>query len=137
VKVSGIFFAVLALALLGGWKEIVDLIGSRTTLAALVLAVLALSLGTLAAVGPSKMRTTVGMFAPNRNAGPIFAAVGIAFANAPAILGATTAIMLIGTVVSILFASFLARKRGVTGDVPASTAGAPGTDESAGIDVEL
>jgi bile acid:Na+ symporter, BASS family len=135
MKVSGMFFfAVLVLALLGGWKEIVDLIGSRTMLAALVLAVLALALGTLVAAGPARVRTTVGLLAPNRNAGPVFAAIGIAFANDPAILGAATAIMLIGTVVSILVASFLARKHVVAGDAPAPASAAA---ESAGLDVEL
>ena len=124
MRVSGIFFfAALALALLGSWQQIVDLIGSRTMLAALVLAILALALGTLVAVGPSKVRTTVGMLAPNRNAGPVFAAIGIAFANDPAILGAATAIMLIGTVISILFASFLARKRVVAEGAPAPANG--------------
>ena len=112
MKVSGMtFFAVLALALLGGWQEIVDLIGSRTMVAALVFTVIALAVGVLVATGPARIRTTVGILAPNRNAGPVFAAVGIAFANDPAILGATLSIMMVGLVVSILFGSFLARKR--------------------------
>ncbi len=124
MKVSGTtFFAVLALALLGGWQEIVDLIGSRTMLAALVFTVIALAVGTLVAAGPARIRTTVGILAPNRNAGPVFAAVGIAFANDPAILGATLAIMMVGLVISILFGSFLARRRTVPVEPPASTAG--------------
>jgi BASS family bile acid:Na+ symporter len=124
MSVSGIaFFAVLALALLGGWQEIVDLIGSRTMLASIVLAVIALALGIFIAAGSGGIRTTVGLLAPNRNAGPVFAAIGIAFANDPSILGAATAIMLIGTVISILFASFLARRRAAPVEAPASTAG--------------
>jgi BASS family bile acid:Na+ symporter len=123
-KVSGLaFFAVLALALLGGWQAIVDLIGSRTMLAAIVLGVIALALGTVLAVGKGRVKTTVGLLAPNRNAGPIFAAVGIAFANDPAILGAATAIILIGTVISILFASFLARRRATPEEAAVASVG--------------
>lgn len=111
-RVSSVtFFAVIVGALLGGWSQIVDLIGSRALLAALVLAVLAIALGTFIAVGPMRVRTTVGLLAPMRNAGPVFAAIGIGFANDPAILGAATAMLLVMAVVGILFASFLARKR--------------------------
>ena len=111
-KVSSVtFIAVVAGALLGGWREIVDLVGSRALLAALVLAVLAIALGTFVGVGTTRLRTTVGLLAPTRNAGPVFAAIGVGFANDPAILGAATALMMVMTVVAILFASFLARKR--------------------------
>jgi BASS family bile acid:Na+ symporter len=111
-RVSSVtFFAVIAGALLGGWSQIVELIGSRALLAALVLAVLAIALGTFIAVGSMKVRTTVGLLAPMRNAGPVFAAIGIGFANDPAILGAATAMLLVMSVVGIILASFLARKR--------------------------
>jgi len=124
MRVSGMFFfAAIALALLGSWQQIVDLIGSRTMLAAVVLGVVALALGIVMAVGKGRVKTTVGLLAPNRNAGPVFAAIGIAFGNDPAILGAATAIGLIATIVSILFASFLARKRVVAEGAPASANG--------------
>jgi BASS family bile acid:Na+ symporter len=112
MRVSNIsFFAVIIGALIGGWQEIVDLIGSRTLLAAIVFAALAIALGTFIALGSAKVRTTVGLMAPLRNAGPVFAAIGVGFANDPAILGATTAVLMVMSVVAILFASFLARKR--------------------------
>jgi len=120
MRVSNItFVAVMAGALLGGWQAIVDLIGSRTLLAALVFAIVALALGTFLAVGAIRVRTTVGLLAPMRNAGPVFVAIGVGFANDPAILGAATAILLITSVVGVLFASFLARKR-VTNEEQAS-----------------
>ncbi len=75
------------------------------------------------AVGQTQDQDHCRLLAPNRNAGPVFAAIGIAFANDPAILGAATAIMLIGTVISILFASFLARKRVVAEGAPAPANG--------------
>lgn len=118
-RVSSIaFFAVVAGALLGGWREIVDLVGSKALLGAIILAVLAIALGTFLARGNTKERTTVGLLAPMRNAGPVFAAIGIGFDNDPAILGSATALLLVMTVVGILFASFLARRRPLPEDEP-------------------
>jgi BASS family bile acid:Na+ symporter len=135
LKVSNVgFFAVIVGALLGGWQEIVALFGDRSLLAAMIFSIVAIAIGTFVAVGKTSLRTTVGLIAPSRNAGPVFAAIGIAFANDPAILGATTAILLIGAVIGILFASFLGHARGQEAAVPAPAAASDTTSE---VDVEL
>ena len=103
--------AVLALSLLGSWQQIIALIGSLTLLAALIFNVVAFGIGTLVATGSRVTRTTVGLLAPVRNAGPVFAAVAIAFNNDPNILGALTGILILGLAVSLLLASYLARHR--------------------------
>jgi BASS family bile acid:Na+ symporter len=137
MRVSAIsFFIVIVGALLGGWREIVDLIGSRTLLAAIVFAVFAIALGTFIALGSGKVRTTVGLLAPLRNAGPVFAAIGIGFANDPAILGATSAILMVMSVIAILFAAFLARKRPVPGEPSIPSAAGSGEQGSEELDIE-
>ncbi|HEV7932951.1 MAG TPA: hypothetical protein VGP70_11645 [Actinomadura sp.] len=100
--------AVLALSLLGSWQQIVALIGSLTLLAGLIFAVVAFGIGSLVASGSLVTRTTVGLLAPTRNAGPVFAAVALAFSNDPQILGAVTGVLLVGLAASVPLASYLA-----------------------------
>jgi hypothetical protein len=72
--------------------------------------------------------------APLRNAGPVFAAIGVGFANDPAILGAATAVLMVMSVIAILFASFLARKRPPLEETPidpAAGGGRPASPEPA------
>jgi BASS family bile acid:Na+ symporter len=112
LRVSGLAFPlVLVLALLGSWQQIVALLGSRTLLAAIVFTALAIVAGTLVASGSLETRTTVGLLAPMRNAGPVMAAVGIAFNNSPDVLAAVTGILLMGLVVGLPVASYLAKSR--------------------------
>jgi BASS family bile acid:Na+ symporter len=105
------FPAVLVLSLLGSWQQLVDLIGSGAMAAGLLFTALAIVAGTLLTPGPLVRRTTLGLVAPMRNAGPVMAAVGIAFDNEPAMLAAVTSILLMQLVVALPVASFLARKR--------------------------
>lgn len=102
---------VLALSLLGSWQQITALVGSLALLAALIFNVVAFGIGTLVASGSLVTRTTAGLLAPARNAGPVFAAVGIAFNNDPEILGALTGILLVGLAVGVAVAAYLARHR--------------------------
>ena len=103
--------AVLALSLLGSWQQITALVASLTLLAAVIFNVVAFGIGTLVASGSLVTRTTAGLLAPARNAGPVFAAVGIAFNNDPEILGALTGILLVGLAVGVAVAAYLARHR--------------------------
>ena len=103
--------AVLALSLLGSWQQITALVASLTLLAALIFNVVAFGVGTLVASGSRVTRTTAGLLAPARNAGPVFAAVGIAFNNDPEILGAITGILLVGLGVGLVVAGYLAKGR--------------------------
>jgi BASS family bile acid:Na+ symporter len=103
------FVIVLALALLGSWQTLVALIGSRTILAGIIFAVLMIVLGYFVAVGGKKTRSSVALLEPISNAGPVFAAVAIAFNNDPEILGAATGIILVQIIVGIIVASYFAK----------------------------
>ncbi|GAA1391104.1 bile acid:sodium symporter [Catellatospora chokoriensis] len=112
VKVSNVtFLIVLAGMLLGSWKDVVDLLGSRALLAGFLFAALAFGLGTLLSTGSSARRTTMGAVTAVRNLGPALAAIGIAFNDQPAVLGALAAILLSGLCSAIPITAALARRR--------------------------
>jgi BASS family bile acid:Na+ symporter len=111
-KVSNItFLIVLAGMLLLNWRAVVALLGSFTLLAGFLLALAAFATGTLLATGPQARRTTMGGVAAVRNAGPALAAIGIAFNDDPAILGALAAVLLSGLVAALPAAAVLSRQR--------------------------
>jgi BASS family bile acid:Na+ symporter len=110
------FVGVLAFGVLGSWAQIVDLIGSRVLLAAVVFTVVGILAGWVLASGAPTTRTTAALIAPTRNAGPAFAAVAIAFGNDPAILAGLTGVLLVGLAVELPFASWLAGRRTAEGD---------------------
>ncbi len=105
------FLLVLAGMLLGNWHDIVSLVGSRTLLAGFVLGGAAFAVGTVLATGSPVRRTTMGGVAAVRNEGPALAAVGIAFSDTPAVLGALAAILLSGLAVAVPIAAVLSHRR--------------------------
>ncbi|MFC5203789.1 bile acid:sodium symporter family protein [Streptomyces kaempferi] len=105
------FLIVLAGMLLSNWSDVVALLGSLALLAGFVLAAAAFAVGTLLATGPSVRRTTMGGVAAVRNAGPALAAIGIAFDDQPAILGALAAILLSGLAAALPIATVLSGRR--------------------------
>ena len=102
---------VLVGALLGSWQQIIALLGSRTILAAAIFTVITVLAGAILATGSLETRTTMALIAPLRNSGPVFAAIGIAFNNSPAILGAVAAILVIQLVICVPVAAYLAKTR--------------------------
>ncbi|ALO91296.1 hypothetical protein SHL15_0081 [Streptomyces hygroscopicus subsp. limoneus] len=76
-----------------------------------LLAVFAFAVGTQLATGPTTRRTTMGGVASVHNAGPALAAIGLAFADQPAILGALAAILLSGLAAALPIATLLGRHR--------------------------
>ncbi|MER6978203.1 bile acid:sodium symporter family protein [Streptomyces carpinensis] len=105
------FLIVLAGMLLGNWRGLVALLGSLSLLAGFLLSAIAFAVGTLLATGSPVRRTTMGGVASVRNAGPALAAIGIAFDNQPAILGALAAILLSGLAAALPIATLLSRRR--------------------------
>nr|WTB29550.1 hypothetical protein OG781_08625 [Streptomyces sp. NBC_00830] len=105
------FLIVLAGMLLGNWSDVVAIFGSLALLAGFVLAAAAFAVGTLLATGPSVRRTTMGGVAAVRNAGPALAAIGIAFGDQPAVLGALAAILLSGLAAALPIATVLSGRR--------------------------
>ncbi|WP_144126096.1 bile acid:sodium symporter family protein [Catellatospora sichuanensis] len=112
VKVSNVtFLIVLAGMLLGSWRDVVELLGSRALLAGFLFSALAFGLGTLLSTGSPARRTTMGAVTAVRNLGPALAAIGIAFNDQPAVLGALAAILLSGLCAAIPITAALARRR--------------------------
>ncbi|WP_369389887.1 hypothetical protein AB5J72_21290 [Streptomyces sp. CG1] len=107
------FLIVLAGMLLGNWQGVVALLGSLALLAGFLLSAAAFAAGTLLATGPAVRRTTMGGVASVRNAGPALAAIGIAFNDQPAILGALAAILLSGLAAALPIATLLSRRRSI------------------------
>ncbi|MFE7326160.1 bile acid:sodium symporter family protein [Streptomyces sp. NPDC057565] len=105
------FLVVLAGMLLGNWRDVVALLGSLALLAGFLLAVAAFAAGTLLATGPPTRRTTMGGVAAVRNAGPALAAIGIAFGDQPAILGALAGVLLSGLAAALPIATVLSGRR--------------------------
>lgn len=110
-KVAGVLFIfVLAGALLGSWRTIVDLVGDLVLIAAAVVSLVVLAVGYFVSTGEENTRRSTGLIQPMSNAGPCFAAVAIAFDNDPEILGAMSGILLIQLVIGIVVASYFARE---------------------------
>ncbi|WP_031171416.1 bile acid:sodium symporter [Streptosporangium roseum] len=105
------FMAVLAGMLLGNWQAVVALLGSRILLAGAVLAIAAFAVGMALATGPRARRASMGGVAAVRNAGPVLAAIGIAFDDDPAILAAFAGVLVSGMAVALPIAAVLARDR--------------------------
>ncbi|MGW7007039.1 bile acid:sodium symporter family protein [Streptomyces sp. NPDC054933] len=105
------FLIVLAGMLIGNWSDVVALLGSLTLLAGFLLAAAAFAVGTLLATGPPVRRTTMGGVAAVRNAGPALAAIGIAFGDQPAVLGALAAVLLSGLAAALPIATVLSHRR--------------------------
>ncbi|MFG2563709.1 hypothetical protein [Streptomyces sp. NPDC048496] len=105
------FLIVLAGMLVGNWRDVVALLGSLTLLAGFVLAAAAFAVGTLLSTGPPVRRTAMGGVTAVRNAGPALAAIGIAFADQPAILGALAAALLSGLAAALPIATLLSSRR--------------------------
>jgi BASS family bile acid:Na+ symporter len=106
-KVASVtFLGVLGGALLGSWQTIVDLVGSKTLLAAIVASGVLIAVGYFVSTGDPQTKRAAALIQPVSNAGPVFAAIGIAFNNDPEILGAATAILVLQIVVGTIVASY-------------------------------
>lgn len=105
------FMMVLAGMLLGSWRDLAALLGSGALLAGFVLAVAAFAAGTLLSTGSPTRRTTMGGIASVRNVGPPLAAVGIAFNDERAVLGALAAVLVSGLAAVLPIAAVLGRRR--------------------------
>ena len=103
------FLAVVVLALLSSWRMIIDLIGDRVIIAAVVFVVVMIAIGYFASLGDYPTRAATAMIQPGSNSGPSFAAVAIAFNNDPAILGAVTAILFMQIIVSPVIGTWMGR----------------------------
>lgn len=119
------FLAVIALGLLTSWRTIIDLIGDRVILAAIVFVVVMVVAGYFLAIGGYPTRAANSMIQIGSNSGPSFAAVAIAFDNDPLILGAVVAILFFQIIGGGLIGSWMGNQFG------------PADEESAGSASEM
>jgi BASS family bile acid:Na+ symporter len=110
---------VIALALLGSWRTLIDLIGSMTLLAGIIFPVVMILIGYFLAVGKKGTRIATSLIEPGSNAGPVMAAVAIGFNNDPAILGATVVLIFLQIIVMVFVASWFAKGQPAPDDAPA------------------
>jgi BASS family bile acid:Na+ symporter len=113
---------VIALALLGSWRTLIDLIGSMTLLAGIIFPVVMILLGYFIAVGKKETRIATSLIEPGSNAGPVMAAVAIGFNNDPAILGATVVLIFLQIIVMVFAASFFAKGQPAPDDAEEASA---------------
>ena len=121
---------VVALALLGSFVIMIDLIGDRVILAGVLFPAIMLVVGWFVATGDTATRKATALIEPGSNAGPVFAAVAIAFDNDPELLGVVTVLIFLQIVVGTLAASYLG-KGGGEEDAPADDIPADGTPAEA------
>jgi BASS family bile acid:Na+ symporter len=106
------FLAVVGLGVLTSWRTIIDLIGDRVMLAAIVFVVVMVVIGYFLSVGGRETRAATSMVQIGSNSGPSFAAVAIAFGNDPAILGAVVAILFFQIIGGGLIGSWMGKDHG-------------------------
>ena len=117
------FLAVIALGLLTSWRTIIDLIGDRVIIAAIVFVVAMVLIGYFLSVGGYKTRSATSMIQIGSNSGPSFAAVAIAFDNDPAILGAVVAILFFQIIGGGLIGSWMGNQFGEDDEEATESAG--------------
>ena len=103
---------VIALALLGSWRIILGLFGDFALLAQALFVVIVIALGYFLSTGDRSIRKATAMIEPGSNAGPIFAAIAIAFGNDPEILGIAVALIFVQIVVGTVVGSYLGKGDG-------------------------
>lgn len=100
---------VIALALLGSFRIILDMLGDLAILAQVLFVVIMFALGYFISRGDGSIRRATASIQPGSNAGPTFAAIALAFDNDPAILGTAVALIFTQIVVGTLVSSWSGR----------------------------
>jgi len=103
---------VIALALLGSFRIILDMFGDFAILAQTLFVVIVIVLGYFLSKGGKPVRKATAMIEPGSNSGPVFAAIAIAFGNDPQILGVAVALIFVQIVVGALVGSYLGKGDG-------------------------
>ena len=112
---------VIVLALLGSWQTILDMFGDFALLAQALFVIIAIALGWFIATGDKSTRKATALIEPGSNAGPVFAAIAIAFNNDPEILGVATALVFVQIIMGTVIASYLGKGSGEEEGAPAKT----------------
>jgi len=119
---------VIVLALLGSWRTILGLFGDFALLAQALFVIIMIALGWYLSRGGKGTRKATALIEPGSNAGPVFAAIAIAFNNDPEILGIATALIFVQIILGTFIASYLGKGDGEEEGAPVeaeSTEAAP------------
>jgi len=103
---------VIVLALLGSWRTILGLFGDFALLAQALFVIIMIALGWFLSKGDRAVRKATALIEPGSNAGPVFAAIAIAFNNDPEILGIATALIFVQIILGTVIASYLSKGDG-------------------------
>jgi BASS family bile acid:Na+ symporter len=103
---------VIVLALLGSFRIILDMFGDFAILAQALFVVIVIGLGYFISTGDKPVRKATAMIEPGSNAGPLFAAIAIAFDNDPVILGVAVSLVFVQIVVGTVVGSWFGKGDG-------------------------
>lgn len=110
-KVSSITFGLVMLAIvIGGMRQVIDLIGSWIIVAGFVAGLAWFAAGALLAPSPQKTRATGGILAANRNAGPVLLIATASFAEVEGVIPAIITVYIIQLVSQVVLASWLGKR---------------------------
>jgi BASS family bile acid:Na+ symporter len=116
-RIASVSFAGVLLGIvLGGFSAMIDLLGTRTLLAALVAGVAFFAAGWLLSPGPEQLRSTAGFVAGVRNAAPVLVIVYAAFSGVEGIVPALIAIYLVVLAVYLPLAAWLGNRHAAQPD---------------------
>jgi BASS family bile acid:Na+ symporter len=107
---------VIALALLGSFRIILDMFGDFAILAQALFVLIMFALGYFISRGDGSVRRATASIQPGSNAGPTFAAIALAFDNDPAILGIAVALIFVQIVVGTLVSTWSGRGEAEEGE---------------------
>ncbi len=104
------FIAVMAGMLLGGFRDMIALFGTRTLLAAAVAGLLFFAAGWLLSPGPERLRSTGGFVGGVRNVAPVLVIALGAFADVEGLVPAIITILLVTLILNLFLASYLGNR---------------------------
>ena len=84
-----------------------------------------IGLGWFLSTGDKASRKATALIEPGSNAGPVFAAIAIAFNNDPEILGIATALIFVQIILGTVIASYLGKGDGEEEGAPAEAEAQP------------
>ncbi|MCP4303703.1 MAG: bile acid:sodium symporter [bacterium] len=110
-KISSVAFGLVMLAIVvGGFRQVIDLIGSWIILAAFVAGTAWFAVGALLGSGSQKSRSTAGIVAANRNAGPVLLIATASFADVEGVVPAIITVYIVQLVSQVALASWLGKR---------------------------
>jgi len=110
-KISSVTFGLVILSIvIGGFQQVIDLIGSWILVASLVASLGWLIAGAVLAPAPRATRVTGGILASSRNAGPVLLIATASFADVEGVIPATISVFIVLLVTQVVVASWFGKR---------------------------